>query len=230
MSMLARFREVTPGLLSEIEKNPSLTEAIILGAFLEEKSPGDSDLDAVFAAFPALQRQQLKDAMAKMPPEAREKMLARIGASAETLRGLTKAVRERAGASSIDPRDLGEELDIQKAWHGVHFILAGGADVTPTPLGQAILGGIEIGEDAGYGPPRYLNPHTVSSIAGELSKFTRDQFRLRYDGAAMNAAELYPGNWEDPENESWVIDALDEVAGFYQRVAGRGNAVLLYLV
>ncbi len=55
-----------------------------------------------------------------------------------------------------DPSD--EFLDLDKAWHGLHWLLTGTADDTDTPAGQAILGGTEIGEDKGYGPSRLLRP------------------------------------------------------------------------
>ncbi len=44
-------------------------------------------------------------------------------------------------------------LDLDKMWHGAHWILTGTAWDAAGPLGQVILGGEEIGEDGGYGPP-----------------------------------------------------------------------------
>jgi hypothetical protein len=47
-----------------------------------------------------------------------------------------------------------DDLDVDKAWHGIHFLLCGQAWESPFPLGF-ILGGEEVGDvDVGYGPAR----------------------------------------------------------------------------
>ena len=235
MSMIGQFREITPSLLAQMQDDPSLVEAAILGPFREGSTDsasavtGNPELDLVFAAFPARQREQLKDAVEKMPPEVRSKMLEQIKQSAETLRGLAEAARSNSSSAPIDPAQLGEPLDIQKAWHGLHFLLAGSIDVTPEPSGQAILGGTEIGDDTGYGPPRYHDAQAVVAIADALASIGTEAVARRYDADALNAADVYPGGWEDEENRGWLIDAYTDVLAFYRGVAERGNAVLLYL-
>jgi hypothetical protein len=238
MSMIGRFREITPELLSRMQDDPSLVEAAILGSFRAGNSDsasvaaGNPDFDALFAAFPARQREQLKAAVERMPPDVRDRMLEQIRQSAETLRGLGEAAHARSASSNatIDSTQLGERLDIQKAWHGLHFLLAGSIDLSPEPLGQAILGGTEIGDDTGYGPPRYHDAKAVVAIADALSSISPETLGSRYDAEALNAADVYPGGWEDEENRSWLIDAYTDVLAFYTGVAARGNAALLYLV
>jgi hypothetical protein len=68
----------------------------------------------------------------------------------------------------------------------------------------------------------------VGTIAKALSAFDEAELRRRYDGNAMNAADLYPDDWNDPENLDWLVQEFDQVRGFYSRTAGRGNAALLY--
>lgn len=45
-------------------------------------------------------------------------------------------------------------LDLDKAWHAIHFILNGSAWEGRYPLSHVILGGIELRDDLGYGPAR----------------------------------------------------------------------------
>jgi hypothetical protein len=238
MSMNGRFTEITPGLLSQMHNDPSLVEGAILGSFWEGGSDsasivtGNPELDSLFTAFPARQREQLRAAMETLPPDARARMLEQLKQSAATLRGLAEAAQARSASSSaaIDPAQIGEQLDIQKAWHGLHFLLGGSIDVTPELFGQAILGGTEIGDDAGYGPPRYHDAKAVIAIADALSSISPGALGSRYDADALNAADVYPGGWEDEENRQWLIDAYTDVLDFYRGVAARGNAMLLYLI
>jgi len=238
MSMMGMFREITPELLERMKGDRSLVEVALLGSF-EERSDsggvvtGSPEIDSLFAAFPARQRDQLKARLEGMAPDARVRMLEQLKSSAEMLRGLAEEARAlRAGGASrgeIEPGQLGEQLDIQKAWHGLHFLLAGTIDVSPDPAGQAILGGAEIGDDTGYGPPRYLDAKSVAAVAEALSRIGPDDLRRRYDADALNAAGVYPGGWEDDENKGWLVDAYADVLAFYKGVAARSNAALLYL-
>ena len=66
------------------------------------------------------------------------------------------------------PDDVHPECDflpVEKAWHGLHFVLTGTAWGTVAPLGLAVLGGEECGQDTGYGPPRYLDVPQVREVA-----------------------------------------------------------------
>ncbi|HLN65323.1 MAG TPA: DUF1877 family protein, partial [Symbiobacteriaceae bacterium] len=49
--------------------------------------------------------------------------------------------------------------DVDKAWHGIHFLLNGDPWEGEGPLYDAVLGGDAIGEtDGDYGPTRCLTP------------------------------------------------------------------------
>lgn len=53
------------------------------------------------------------------------------------------------------------ELDLDKTWHGIHYLLTGTAWEISAGADAAILGGDDIGEDNGYGPPRLLRGPNV---------------------------------------------------------------------
>jgi Domain of unknown function (DUF1877) len=70
-------------------------------------------------------------------------------------------------------------IDIDKAWHGIHYLLCGKANPGAEPLSWAVLGGEEIGEEIGYGPARFLEPEHVHSIAAWLPEDA--VFKSRFD-------------------------------------------------
>src|SRR5579863_7993210 len=83
-------------------------------------------------------------------------------------------------------------LDIDKAWHGIHFLLTGEAWGGEPPAALAILGGTEIGEDIGYGPARYLSVEEVRTVAATLAATPRNVIAERYQPEAMERAGVYP--------------------------------------
>src|SRR5205814_4561024 len=90
----------------------------------------------------------------------------------------------------------GKGISLDKAWHGLHYLLCGAAEPAPGPLGQAVLGGTEIGEDLGYGPARYFTAAQTSQIAQALQPpgleaTVRAPFKL----AEITSLGLYPGCW-----------------------------------
>jgi hypothetical protein len=127
--------------------------------------------------------------------------------------------------------DLCEILDIQKAWHGVHFLLCGEADCQ-TLLGQVVLGGREIGENVGYGPARFLEPSEVQEISARLAKVGTGEMRMNFDPVKMNSQGIYPGNWDEDKrggNWEWLLDAYLQVKDYYRLAAEKGFAMLQFL-
>ncbi|HEY0639436.1 MAG TPA: YfbM family protein [Pseudonocardiaceae bacterium] len=136
-----------------------------------------------------------------------------------------------------DPMTAGELLydegdrsvDLDKAWHAIHFLLTGSDWTTSPGAGEAILGGSPIGEDAGYGPPRLLAPDRVAAVAAGLP--AADDLRARYDRDALAAAGIYPGIWEDDDDdEQYVLGYYEDLRGLYTAAATHGDAVLLAIL
>jgi hypothetical protein len=123
------------------------------------------------------------------------------------------------------PRE--EFLDLDKAWHGVHWLLTGTLDNASTPAGMAIMGGTEIGEDWGYGPPRLLRPADVRRVADALVELDDDDLRRRFNAGAMTRAEVYPLIWDEEEVfEDFLAPSFAMLRDFYSLAASRGDAVL----
>jgi hypothetical protein len=227
MSMMGRFREISEEVLGRLRANPALIDTVVLADL-----PGDhgtSDFDTVFGSLSAKDREMMRAQLAAMTPEQRARTEGMLAKGAADIRSHVARVRPQGGGGGIPRSELGESASIEKAWHGLHYLLCGSAKEAESSLGQVVLGGTEIGTDLGYGPARYLTSAKVQELAAALSLVTTDKLLERYDSKKMERLEIYPGAWEEPENREWLAEAFAEVLGFYTRVAARGNAVLLYL-
>jgi hypothetical protein len=122
-------------------------------------------------------------------------------------------------------------VDIDKAWHGIDFLLRQIAEEQDAPLAAAVAGGTDLGEDLGYGPPRALSAQEVQAIAAALALVTPDQLKQAYDPEAMGAACIYPDIWERDGAEAldYLLHYFPAVVAFYQAAAGRGDGALLWL-
>ncbi len=128
----------------------------------------------------------------------------------------------------LESDDGATSYDLDKAWHGIHWLLTGSADPTGDLLSDALLGGEEVGDDLGYGAPRLLGPERVAEVADALAAVDADLLRSRFEPAAMRAAPVYPDVWdrEDESLEGWLLGELDGLRGFYRAAATAGESVI----
>jgi hypothetical protein len=122
------------------------------------------------------------------------------------------------------------ELDLDKSWHGIHYLLTGTAWEIGPGAGEAILGGEPIGADNGYGPARLLSAESVRAISAALNALDVETLRARFDPGAMAAADIYPNLWSQPDEfDSYLASNFTELQRFYRAAAESGDAVLLAL-
>jgi hypothetical protein len=229
--MNATFQQISASLGSRLKTNPSLVEEII--AFGGAAGPQATDAEAVLAFLPA----DMRKAVEQMPEKMRadfiaqsNRTLAAEAAKSQRVRDELEAAKKLNAPRSIHASDIAEELNIGKAWHGIHFMLCDSSTTGERPLADAVLGGVEIGADRGHGPARYLEPDKVRVIANALARVGLDAFERRYDAVALEAGEVYPGGWVDEiESKRWLCDAYSQLRSFYVRAAERALGVLLYL-
>lgn len=127
-----------------------------------------------------------------------------------------------------DPDDT--SVDIDKAWHGIDWLLTGGDEAADTALASAVFGGEEIGADLGYGPARLLAAADVRAVADALRELDGDTLRRRFDPDAMNAAELYPeGLWDEDDAVDYVLSHFDALRAFYLTAADADESVVQLL-
>lgn len=82
------------------------------------------------------------------------------------------------------PAPQGDELYLDKAWHGLHYLLTGGEEVGDLPAG----------------PARLLSPTQTREFHEAVIAFTPEDLRRRFDAERMQALGVYPNNWKNPVN------------------------------
>jgi hypothetical protein len=98
-------------------------------------------------------------------------------------------------------RGQNPSVHLEKAWHGLHFLLTGSAGASGVPLGFLLEGGQEVGEDDGYGAPRLFQPGEVQQINAALAPISGDELWGRFDRERMEAESIYPCIWDEEEEE-----------------------------
>jgi hypothetical protein len=107
----------------------------------------------------------------------------------------------------------GTSVSLEKAWHGLHYLLTGTADAGPVPLNFLLRGGEPIGEDQGYGPARLFRPAAVQALATSIGGVTDGQLWSRFDPDRMTAEGIYPLIWDEPEP-----DLRDEYLTYFREL------------
>ncbi|MFC4309464.1 YfbM family protein [Steroidobacter flavus] len=120
-----------------------------------------------------------------------------------------------------------DRLYLDKAWHGIHWLLAKSAGSTDEPLSKLIMGGKPVGVKLPYGQPRVHTAAEVKRFASLLDAVDIDKLAKNYDVAAMDAAYIYPEGWGDePDNLEILKSFFVDLRDFYRRAAKDGKAVL----
>jgi hypothetical protein len=135
------------------------------------------------------------------------------------------------------------DMDTDKAWHGIHFLLAGDAwekdaaaeaAVADDPSHWLLYGGKEVGtEDVGYGPARMLVAADVARWADFLDGFSEDELSRRYDAEEMAKQGVYPDIWKhEPKEEAfdgYLLPYFRELRVFVRAAADAGHGIVLSL-
>lgn len=97
----------------------------------------------------------------------------------------------------------GEYLDLDKAWHGIHYLLNKTAEECEAPLCFLISGGKQVGDiDVGYGPARAFMAEEVRAIDTALSAVNDDMLRSNFSQAEMIQQEVYPLRDDSKDDET----------------------------
>jgi hypothetical protein len=88
-------------------------------------------------------------------------------------------------------------VDLDKAWHCLHYLLTGSAQGGDPPLSFILNGGTPVGEeDVGHGPARIFRPLEVAAIADALAPIDNAKLLSRLDPKKLEKLSLYPGGWD----------------------------------
>lgn len=125
-----------------------------------------------------------------------------------------------------------EVVDLDKAWHAIHFMLTGQQYGGTPPLSNAVFGVEPIGEeDVGYGPALGTSADVAKQIATALSAISDQEFAARFDPEALNSAGIYPQIWDEGAEvlNDYIMPNFLALRGFYQKAAENGLAVITFI-
>lgn len=139
--------------------------------------------------------------------------------------GIT-AFLDQEGAAQGDA----DQLDIDKTWHAIHYLLTGTTWGGDGPLANAVLGGLPLGEeDVGYGPARFIRRRQVAETSQALQEISSEQLWSRFDAKAMRKAQIYPEFEGGDEDREYVCSYFEDLKKFFAAAAADGDAMILYL-
>jgi hypothetical protein len=130
--------------------------------------------------------------------------------------------------------DEGLSTDLDKAWHGIHYLLTGTAWEGEHPHNFLLGGGTEVGTiDVGYGPARVLTAAETREALEALRQIGDADLRARFDPKDMLAREIYPEIWaRKPEEEDtlgYLMEYFETLRGFLDQVVDAGLGVVVYI-
>ena len=147
--------------------------------------------------------------------------------------------RKAATPKEVPPLQLtdgeGGQVDLDKAWPGLHFLLAGTGDEAEFPAGFLLGGGHEVAdEDLGYGPPRILDADAVRQVDHFLDTISEAELRQRYDPSRMRELDIYPEIWGSPhdatESLEYLLEYAETLRGAVRDAESRNLALVLALM
>jgi hypothetical protein len=93
-------------------------------------------------------------------------------------RGQAETTTPEAAAPLVLSEGEGDVVDLDKAWHGIHYLFTGTAWEGDPPLNFLVKGGREVGdEEIGLGPPCTLRALETRDIASALEALSDDEVR-----------------------------------------------------
>ena len=123
-------------------------------------------------------------------------------------------------------------LSLEKAWHGLHYLLTGEVWGGSGHRAFLLVGGIEQGEDLGYGPTRYFDPQKLRNISKEINGISDDDLWSNFDANQMTNYDIYPGIWDEPEDDlqEEYLEYFQMLKKFVTKTAENGEALQIYML
>jgi hypothetical protein len=138
------------------------------------------------------------------------------------------------------PKELarnGEKLDLDKAWHALQWLLThpksmseGDEWQVPPPEGFLLGAGRPIvGSDHGYGDERAASPADVAAFDDLLKRTPWTKLETRFNAEALASAQVYPDNWDDPNEADYVQQYYNRLKDFIADTRAESLGVVIQL-
>lgn len=148
---------------------------------------------------------------------------------------LDKLFGRKKSAAPLDLAEHEGELgDLDKAWHGIDFLLTRGLGADKRGLDFLTEHGTEIpGQEVGYGTARAFRSAEVRAIAREVSALSDDVLRARFDAAAMTEEDVYPNIWDrtspDDDPLAYLMEHVGTLRRMLQTAVDSGSGLVITL-
>jgi hypothetical protein len=128
----------------------------------------------------------------------------------------------------------GLSTDLDKAWHGIHYLLTGSDSEGEYPSNFLVAGGATVGNvDVGYGPARALTSTQTREARDFLRSVDDEELRRRFNPQDMLAKQIYPDIWaRDPAEQDslgYLIEHVRILRGFLDQAVDAGLGIVLYI-
>jgi hypothetical protein len=144
---------------------------------------------------------------------------------------ITEVSSEPFEAEPATIMDRERSIDIEKGWHGLHFLFTGTADGGEEPACYLLRGGEDLDDE---GQIRALRPGQVRQFAEYLSTLTPAGLTQGYDPERMKQLDIYPGRiWvrsasAEESPLAWLLECYSELHDFMSRAAAANDGVVIH--
>jgi hypothetical protein len=137
-------------------------------------------------------------------------------------------------APKLDANE-GARCDLEKSWHGIHYLLTGSAWEGEPPLDFLVNGGRQVGKiDPEHGPVRAFRADETRAIFESISSLSPYELRKRFNARDMTAKEIYPDIWTrsvlEEDSLRYLMDNLDNLRAFLRQTVEAQLGFLVFLV
>jgi hypothetical protein len=237
MGMICYLRKISRDEGTQIDANPNAAYELILGAKIDANlhSNLNRQVEEAIGALKAVEAkyasvaERVREANQKGLPIPEDlnaefqKFIAEIQDVANS-----RVAKKKNGKIDTNSKPLG----IDKAWHGIHFLLTGRSEGGERPLSLALLGGREVPDRSGvldYGPAMRLTPEEVQEVARALQEVNADELIGRYSASEMQQHKIYAMGQDAEDDREYLRNYYEKVVAFYVEGASAGMGMLIYL-
>jgi uncharacterized protein DUF1877 len=130
----------------------------------------------------------------------------------------------RAVPAEVLAVDDSMRTDLDKAWHGIHFLLTGKAEEAPLPAGMLFSGGRALA-----GSSHLLDPSQVADCHRYLSALPDEQIARAYDPDRMDELDIYPNIWRRDGNEAldYLLANLQTLRAVLRDCVDEGHGLVI---
>lgn len=111
----------------------------------------------------------------------------------------------------------GRTVDLDKAWHGIHFLLTGEVWTGAFPKGFLIAGGRDMGSSESV---RSFTAAETRQISNEIEAVSADDLRKSYVPQRFVQNDIYPAlEWQDEDFEGYLLPYFQDLKAFLKMCA-----------